>query len=40
MEALAIGAVLVGSFATALVLQKAALAVFVRVMDADRRAKH
>jgi hypothetical protein len=39
MEAIVIGATLVGSFATAFVLQRAALEAFFRAMDADRRAR-
>jgi hypothetical protein len=39
MEAFVIGATLVGSLATAFVIQRAALAVFFRAMEADRRAR-
>ncbi len=37
METVLIGATLVGSFATAFVLQKAALHMFFRAMGVDRR---
>ncbi len=37
MEAFVIGATLVGSFATAFVIQKAALQAFLRAMHAGRR---
>jgi hypothetical protein len=40
MEAFAIAATLIGSFATAFVLQKAALGVFFRALEAERRGKH
>ncbi len=39
MEALVVGATLVGSLATAFLLQKAALEAFFRAMEADRRAR-
>ena len=40
METFVMGAALVGSFATAFVLQKAALEVLFRAMDASRRVRH
>ena len=40
MEALTIGATLVGSFAAALVLQKAALEALLKAMNAERRGRH
>jgi hypothetical protein len=39
MEAFVIGATLVGSFATAFVIQRAALAAFFRAIDAGRRPR-
>jgi hypothetical protein len=39
METFVIGATLVGSFATAFVLQKAALEALFRAMDANRHAQ-
>jgi len=39
MEAFAIAATVVGSFATAFVIQKAALDAFFRALEAERRAK-
>ena len=39
MEAIVVGATLLGSFATAFLLQKAALEAFFRAMDADRRSR-
>jgi hypothetical protein len=39
MEAIVVGATLIGSLATALVLQRAALGAFFRAMDAERRAR-
>ena len=38
MEALVIGAALAGSFATAFLLQKAALAILLRAFELERRA--
>jgi len=39
MEAFVIGATLVGSLATAFVIQRAALGAFFRAMELDRRAR-
>jgi hypothetical protein len=39
METFVVGATLVGSFATAFVLQKAALEALFRAMDASRRTR-
>lgn len=39
MEAFVIGATLVGSFATALAIQRAALEAFFRAMDTGRRSR-
>lgn len=40
MEAFVIGATLVGSFATAFVIQKAALGAFFRALSVGRRARN
>lgn len=39
MDAIVIGATLVGSLATAFVIQKAALQAFFRAMGSERRAR-
>ena len=40
MDALIVGATLIGSFAGAFMLQKAALEGLFRILNAERRARH
>ena len=40
MDAVVIGVAVMGSLATALVIERVALKVFFRAMDAGRRARH